>query len=243
MGLRFGAFQSGLYPTLFVCLWQGHRRCWLRCQTRLSGRITCARLVSRCGTPGIPATGLATDVLQQHAIDRTHRQTEFAAGAFRLDDCVHAFVRADNGVDRAGVYAQSAAYAPVLVNPNHAARCFQAVQRVEFDISLACDGRQPLHAFSAARRALVDPCVPVRNGVCVRSAVGVAATRALRLRQYIQNALSRRHCIQAVARRRLLAGAVLFLLTVLPGALTAGFFTAAFLGLGWCACMKDTISG
>lgn len=145
---------------------------------------------------------------------------------------MHAFVRANDGIDRAGVYAQSAAYAPVLVNPNHAARCFQAVQRVEFDTSLARDGRKPPYAFSAAGWTLVDRSFAISNGVGIGRAIRVSATRALRLRQNLQNALSQRHCIQAVARRRLLAGAVLLLLTVLPEALTAGFFAVVFLALG-----------
>ncbi len=89
-----------------------------------------------------------------------------------------------------------------------------------------------MYAFVAAGRALVDSRFTAGNGICIGRAIGVAATRALRLRQHLQNTFSQIHCIQAVARRRLLVATVLALLTVLPMALTAGFFTAAFLVLG-----------
>ena len=91
---------------------------------------------------------------------------------------------------------------------------------------------QAVYAFIAAGRALVDGRLATGDGIRISRAIRVTATRALRLRQYFQDALSQRHCIQAVARRRLLTGAVLLLLTVLPMALAAGFFAAAFLVLG-----------
>ena len=89
-----------------------------------------------------------------------------------------------------------------------------------------------MYAFVAAGRALVDGRLATGDGIRISRAIGVAATRALRLRQHLQNTFSQIHCIQAVARRRLLVATVLALLTVLPKALTAGFFTAAFLVLG-----------
>ena len=88
-----------------------------------------------------------------------------------------------------------------------------------------------MYAIISARWALVDTSLAVGDGVCVSRAIGVAATRALRLRQYLQNALNRNHCIQAVARRLLLATG-LALAEVLAVDLSAGFFAAAFLVLG-----------
>ena len=246
-GLRLGPCQRSLYSALFVCLRQSYRRRRRCSQTRLSVGITSARSVSRCGTPRIPTAGLTAYVFQQHAVDRTDGQAQLAACAFGFNHGMHAFVRANDGVYRAGVYAQSTAYAPVLVYPNHAARGLHAVIRVKRKIGLRGHHSQAVYAFIAAGRALVDCGLASGDGVRISRAIRVAATRALRLRQYFQDALSQRHCIQAVARRRLPTGADLFLLTVLPVALTealiAGFFVTAFLVLGWCACMKATISG
>ena len=89
-----------------------------------------------------------------------------------------------------------------------------------------------MYAFIAAGRTLVDGRFTAGDGICISRAIGEAATCALRLRQHLQNAVSQTHCIQAVARRRLLTGAVLLFLTLLPMALTTGFFAAAFLVLG-----------
>ena len=48
---------------------------------------------------------------------------------------------------------------------------------------LAGDGGQPRHALLAAGRALVDRCLALGNGLGIVAAVGVAAARALGLRQ------------------------------------------------------------
>ena len=88
-----------------------------------------------------------------------------------------------------------------------------------------------MYAIIAARWALVDTSLAVGDSVGIGRAIGVAATRALRLRQYLQNAVNQGHCIQAVARRLLLATG-LALAEVLAVALSAGFFAAAFLVLG-----------
>ena len=101
---------------------------------------------------------------------------------------MHAFVRANDGVDRAGVNAQSAAYAPVLVYPNHAARGLHAVIRVKRQIGLRGHRSQAVYAFIAAGRALVDGRFATGDGVRISRAIRVTATRALRLRQNLQNA-------------------------------------------------------
>ena len=71
--------------------------------------------------PCLPTGGVAAGVFDFYAIDRAHRQTQFAARACRFNDGVHAFVRADDGVYWAGFNTQGAAYAPVLINPHHTA--------------------------------------------------------------------------------------------------------------------------
>ena len=106
------------------------------------------------------------------------------------------------------------------------------MQRVQRSVGQAGDLGQSVNAFIAAGRALVDGRITRSDGICISRAIRVAATRALRLRQHIQNAPDQSHCIQAVARRLLLVAAVLALAGVLTVTLTAGFLTAAFRALG-----------
>ena len=89
-----------------------------------------------------------------------------------------------------------------------------------------------MYAFIAAGRTLVDGRFTAGDGICISRAIGVAATRALRLRQRLQNTFSQIHRIQAVARRRPPVATVLALLSDFPVALTTGFFAAAFLVFG-----------
>ena len=102
---------------------------------------------------------------------------------------MHHLVAAQNGVSRAGLDAQGAAYAPGLVNDGDVARAFQAISGVQGKYRQACDGCQSLHAFLTAWRALVDGSAASDYGLCVRCAVRVAATRALCLRQCSVDAL------------------------------------------------------
>ena len=106
------------------------------------------------------------------------------------------------------------------------------MQRVQRYVGQAGDLGQTVNAFIAAGRTLVDGRITRSDGICISRAIRVAATRALRLRQHIQNAPDQSHCIQAVARRLLLVAAVLALAGVLTVTLTAGFLTAAFRALG-----------
>jgi hypothetical protein len=107
---------------------------------------------------------------------------------------VHVFVRAEDGVGRAGVNAQGAADAPGLVHEGHAARGLHAVLGVERLYRFAADGGQPLHAFFATGRTLVDVGLALRNGIGIGRAVRVAAAGALGLRQRVQQAL-RQDCV------------------------------------------------
>ena len=100
---------------------------------------------------------------------------------------MHAFVRADDGVYRADLNAQGAAYAPVLINPNHTSRGLHAAIWVQRNIGMTRNSNQSVYAFIAAGRTLVDGRLTAGDGICIGRAVGVAATRALRLRQYFQN--------------------------------------------------------
>ena len=100
-----------------------------------------------------------------------------------LDDGVHALVDAGDGVRRAGLGTQRAAYAPVFVDYRDRARALGAMGGVERAHRLPGDGSEPDHAFGAAGRTLVDRRLPLGDGAGIGSAIGVAAARALRLRQ------------------------------------------------------------
>lgn len=156
------------------------------------GAPACGRCIARAGQiglrrrPGGPSGGRAAGIFQMDAVHRADRYTELAAGAIGLDDGVHLFVRAEDGVGRAGINAQGAADAPCLVHKGHAARALDAVLGVERLERFATDGRQPRHAFFATGRTLVDVGLALRDSIGIGRAVRVAAAGALCLRQRIQ---------------------------------------------------------
>ena len=154
--------------------------------------IALACFIRLPGRPGVPAGARAGDVLQRDAVDRADGNAQLAAGALRLDYRVHALVGADDAIHRAGLDAQRAADAPGLVDPGHVARAFGTVFGVEGQGALAGERGQALHAFRATRRALVDGGFAGGDGVGVGRAVGVAAARALRLRQCVEQPRSQR---------------------------------------------------
>ena len=126
------------------------------------------------------------DRLQRDAINWADGHAQLATGAIRLDDGVHAFVGADDGIGRAGLDAQGAANAPLLVDDGHGARPFLTVRGTQTAWWLPGETRQSRNALLAARWALVDGRFTLGEGVGVALTVGVAATGALRLRQCIK---------------------------------------------------------
>ena len=105
----------------------------------------------------------------------------------RLDHGVHELVAAQNRIGGADVDAQGAADAPVLVNDRDGAWPFNAMGGVERHHRLPSDHRQPLDAFCAARRALVDSRLALGDSLRVARAIRVATARALGLRQCREN--------------------------------------------------------
>ena len=110
------------------------------------------------------------------------------------------------------------------------ARTFGAAVRVERHDGPAGQPRQPRDALGAAGRAAVDLGLAAGDRLGVAAAVGVAAARALRLRQGVEQRLDERagchRCSpQALIVRRLPRAAV-----ALPDA-------------AWCAAMKSRTSG
>ena len=100
-----------------------------------------------------------------------------------FDDRVQVLVGADDAVDRAGLDAQCAADAPVLVDDCQGARPFDAVSRIEWQRGQAGECGQATHTLGPARGALVDARFTQGNGLGVAGAIRKAAARALRLRQ------------------------------------------------------------
>ncbi len=147
--------------------------------------VALPRGVGLLRAPGLPAGPVSGRSDEGDAVDRTDRKAQLAAGAQLRNDGVHLLRRADDAVDRAGLQAQRAADAPGLVDDRELARPFDPVRRVE---RLDWPGRQrgePGDALRTTRRTLVDRRAVVRDGVGIRAAIGVAAARALGLRQRI----------------------------------------------------------
>jgi len=101
---------------------------------------------------------------------------------------VHALGRADDAVHRAGIDAQSAPDAPVFVDQRQAARAFSTADGIQRQRRLARESGQPFDAFLATRRTTVDRSLIVGNRFGVATAIGVAATGALGLRQRVVDA-------------------------------------------------------
>ena len=74
------------------------------------------------------------------AIDGAGGHAQLAACAIDLVYGVHGFIAADDGIHRAGLHAQGAAYAPVFINKGDGALLFAPKFGVEWQFRLARDG-------------------------------------------------------------------------------------------------------
>src|SRR5690606_31882034 len=154
--------------------------------------------------PTGPARALAAHVFQRDAIDRAHGDAQFATRAVRLDHGVHALVGARDRVGGAGLDAQRATDAPVLVDDGHGDRAFDAVPAAQRQGGATGDGREAGDAFGATGRALVDAGLAFGHGLRVAGAVRVAAALALRLRQGVVDAAG--EFVHALLARAFAAG-------------------------------------
>ena len=93
---------------------------------------------------------------------------------------MHLLGGTDDGIDRAGLDAQGATDAQLLVDDRQLLGFFLGVER--FDFASEQVG-QLAHAFHAARRAFVDVGLAFRNRFGVGFATGIAALAALGLGQ------------------------------------------------------------
>jgi hypothetical protein len=100
---------------------------------------------------------------------------------------MHPLVATEDGVCWACVNAQRTTDAPVFIDVDHIARSFRSKRRIKGFFGHSSQLRQPGHTCLTTGRALVDVRLTSRNGLCIGRAIRKAATRALRLRQNIQN--------------------------------------------------------
>lgn len=101
---------------------------------------------------------------------------------------MHTLVTAHDGIRRAGVDTQGAADTPVLINVNSLAWTLQAKYGVQRLFWPASDVGKAGDTLLTARRTLVDVGFSCFYGAAVARTVRVPATRALSLRQRIQDA-------------------------------------------------------
>lgn len=105
---------------------------------------------------------------------------------------MHQLRCADDGIDRAGLYAFGAADAFGLADDHHAIGFVFAVLRIQrFRVSAQQHRQGPDTGF-ATRRALVDIGQTSRDRIRVRTATGIIALPALGLRQQCVDVLGRR---------------------------------------------------
>jgi len=118
-----------------------------------------------------------------YTIDRAGWYAQITACAFALDYRMHMFCAAEDGVYRAGLYAQGAADTGLLVDAHDGGHillfAMRCVQGFYLDIEQVCqcdDGR------FTTRRALVDICFTSGDRFRIRAAARIGALAALCLR-------------------------------------------------------------
>ncbi len=133
----------------------------------------------------IPVPPFALRRHQRNAIDRAWRDTELATAAQRREHAVHPFRCADDRIYRTCLDAERAANARVLVDTRDLERPWQTARRIERRSGSTEQCCERNDRCIAARRTAIDVHGIVGDGFRVRTATGVAAARALRLRQEV----------------------------------------------------------
>ena len=131
--------------------------------------------VRLCWRPGIPARGGPAGIDQRHAIDRAHRDAQFATRAMLWQHGVHELVRAHDGIGRAGRDAQFATRAMLwstvcmsLFAPTMASAGQALMHRV-----------QPMHQSSSISTTLRGPSTPKRGSRGCTAHPVIAASRTM----------------------------------------------------------------
>ena len=96
---------------------------------------------------------------------------------------MHLLAGPQDRICRTGGDAQRATDAPLLIYPSDVPRPFRAIRRVQGQCGKSCEGAEALYALFTTGWTLVDSGFARVYRGCVCQAVGVAAPRALRLRQ------------------------------------------------------------
>src|SRR3989338_785393 len=120
------------------------------------GLVALARLLRQRGRPSRPSGGAAASVFELYAVYGAYGDAQFAPGAIGLDDGVHFFVGAHDGIGGAGLDAQRAADTPGFVDVRHGAWGFLTMLRTQRQRCLTRDGCEAGDALSAPRVALAD---------------------------------------------------------------------------------------
>jgi hypothetical protein len=110
---------------------------------------------------------------------------------------VHLLHRAKDGIDRAGLDAQRAAYTRLFINYGNSRRFFHSifgVQRQRFPAQQTSQGKD---SGCTTRRALVDFSLPRCDGLCIGAATLEIALATLRLRKQTVNAIHQRLFVRA----------------------------------------------
>src|SRR4249919_1226602 len=136
---------------------------------------------ARCVRVAIRWSGCSRD--EVYAVHRAGRQAQLATGAQFRDYRVHQLRRADDRVHRAGLDALGAADALGLAHQRHLWRLVHAVRWIDRPRRAPEQFRERAYTGLATGRALVDAGLAARDCLRVGLAAGVAALRALRLRQ------------------------------------------------------------
>src|SRR5882762_7263642 len=122
-------------------------------------------------------------IVHVDAIHRARGQAQLAARAPGSDHLVQLARGAQDRIDRAGWQAARAADAGFRIDPGQPGGSFGAMVRIQRERFAVQECGQPADQRSAARRALIDRRCAGGDGLRIGQTPGVAAARALRLRQ------------------------------------------------------------
>jgi hypothetical protein len=126
---------------------------------------------------------LVTDLSHLNAVNGTGWQAQITTGAPIGQHGMHAFVGANDGIDRAGLNAKGAAYTVLFVDDGNPQGTGLATGTINgFGLAIKQMGQFD-DTFLAAWGATVDISMALGQGLGVRSAALVTALSALRLRQ------------------------------------------------------------
>lgn len=159
------------------------------------GQTLLVRSIAFAGTPGLLPRPCGRHIVVRggvHHLDAVHRagrQAQFTACAFGGDDGVHPLVAASDGIDGACIETQSAADAPCFVNEGQLQWPFVPTFWIQGLGGSPCQLSKAVNTFLPSGGASIDVGLTTGDGLCICTAILIAATGALCLRQGIVNVL------------------------------------------------------